>query len=132
MRARGWLLPALLLLPVAAMAQSGPAQTSRAAAGETVLQPLPDPAAGEDGPVVVYLQNARMALTAGRLGEAEEALERAQTRRLTRPVDMRHTEDPSQDPVVHTIGEARAAIASGDKAGALAAVTTALGQVAQH
>ena len=123
MRRAWWFALGLALVPAAGMA---------AEPGETVLTPLPSPAAGEDGPVVVFLHDARLAIAAGRTGEAQEALERAQTRRLTRSVDMRRTEVPSEDAVAGDITQARSALAAGDKAAALGRIADALGLLGQN
>src|SRR5262249_42495878 len=56
---------------------------------------LPSPVVGEDAPVQAYLQAARSALVAGRTGEAQQALEMAQTRALDRSVPLFQTNAPS-------------------------------------
>ena len=93
---------------------------------------LPTPSVGEGASTATYLRAAQGAIAAGRTGEAQEALERAQTRRLTRSVDMRRTEVPSEDAVAGDIAQARGALAAGDKAAALARIADALGLLGQH
>jgi hypothetical protein len=73
-----------------------------------------------------------MALTAGRFGEAESALEMAQTRTLDRSVPLGQTGNPSDNPTIGEIGQARAALAAHDQATCVqmiqAAITSATAQ----
>jgi hypothetical protein len=62
---------------------------------------------------------ARNALAAGRTGQAQEAMERAQTRLLDRSTPLFQTDRPSADPAVARISEALRALGAGDRAGAL-------------
>jgi hypothetical protein len=113
--------------------KSGAASNINSGDTGSVLAPsLPVPAVGEDATAVTYLRAAQAAIAAGKTGEAQEALERAQTRRLSRPVDMRRTEVPSDDPVAGDIGQARNALAAGDKAAALGRIADALGLLGEH
>lgn len=76
---------------------------------------LPVPQIDENAPVSAFLDAARHALAAGRAGEAQEALERAESRALSRSVRPSRAGQPSQQPVVQRISAARAALASGDR-----------------
>ncbi len=106
-----------------------PANTSEANTRMPFAPPLPTPTVGEDSTPTRYLQNARAAIATGRTGEAQEALERAQTRALDRGVDMRRTEEPSSNPLVLDISRARAALGAGDKQAALREIDAALALV---
>ena len=74
----------------------------------SVIAPsLPMPAIGENATPAQFLNTARDALARGRTGEAQEALERAETRRLDR--DAMRGISPENDPM---IGKIRAALDS--------------------
>ncbi|GAN75793.1 hypothetical protein [Acidisphaera rubrifaciens] len=87
---------------------------------------LPTPAAGEDGAPRRFLIDARRALAAGRTGEAQEALERAETRLLDRSTPAFVTNQPSRRPLVGAIHAALQALSAGDRARALSIVDGAL------
>jgi hypothetical protein len=76
---------------------------------------LPDPQAGDDAAIHDYLLNARNALAAGRSGEAQEALERAETRALDRSVPLFQTAAPIRDPVVEHIQRILHTLGDGDR-----------------
>ncbi len=76
---------------------------------------LPSPQLGENASAQDYLVAARNALAAGRTGEAQQAMEEAQTRLLDRSVPLFQTNTPSQNPVVGQISQALQALAGGDK-----------------
>lgn len=116
---RAYLLSAPLLLALSATAPAQPAAT-------TVLTPLPSPDLPEGAGPSDYLRAARRSVAAGRLGEAEDALEMAQTRILDRSVPLGHTDDPSGNPAVAEIAHARQALAAGDRAETVRAIDTAL------
>jgi hypothetical protein len=117
-------LAAALVVPLSATAL---AQSDRA-----VLAPLPVPGAQEDGRPSDYLRAAQTALTAGRTGEAQSALEMAQTRILDRSVPLGQTDSPSDNPTIGQISQARQALAARDRATCLqliqAAITSATAQ----
>src|SRR4051794_21581493 len=112
------LLSAPLLI---AMLAAGLAQT----AGNSVLAPLPTPTTAGDRPSD-YLRAAQGALAAGRIGEAESALEMAQTRMLDRSVPLGQTDNPSDNPTIQQISQARQALAAHDRAATLQAIEIAL------
>ena len=60
------------------------------------------------------------------MGEAEEALERAETRFLDRDVAMSHMQEPEKQRAVLDIAVARQALAAGDHPGALRAIDDAI------
>ena len=76
---------------------------------------LPAPGLAEGSSPVAFLTAAKMALRHNRTGEAQESLERAETRMLDR--STRQGADPlSMNPRVKQIRDARDALASGDRA----------------
>jgi len=143
------LLP-VLFLAAPAFAQSVPGDTSGArpgndigtgmsmpmsnnasniGAGDThseIAPRLPVPDAGDDAAPAAYLRSARSALLAGRSGEAQEALERAESRLLDRDVDPRRANVAIQDPMVEDVSRARAALSAGDRALTLQFIEAAL------
>jgi hypothetical protein len=92
-------------------------QSSNITPGDTasVIAPrLPDPPLDENAPPSAFLAAARNALSAGRTGEGQEALERAESRALGRAVRPSLANQPSRQPLVREITLARDALASGD------------------
>ncbi len=145
-------LVALLLAAGGASAQLGPNPTgarpgneigtgqslplsdkaSNATAGDTrsVIAPrLPTPSVGEDTAPASFLQAADRAITLGRTGEAQESLERAESRLLDRSVARNRADAPDQQPLVTLVGNARRALAAGDRRGAQGLIQQALGQM---
>lgn len=90
---------------------------------------LPDPNAASSTPEA-YLAAARSALAANKTGMAQEALERAETRLLSRSTDPSMAASPADMPMVRQIGAARQALANRDTRGAQAAIATALNEPA--
>jgi len=86
---------------------------------------LPDPAAASNTPEA-YLAAAQRALQSGKTGAAQEALERAETRMLSRSIDPSMAASPADSPMVQQIGQARRALAARDMAGAKSAVSAAM------
>jgi hypothetical protein len=86
---------------------------------------LPSPALGPDAGPADYLQAARAALATGKTGEAQQALEMAQTRALDRSVPLGQTNTPSSSPLVTSIGDALRALGSGNRASAMRAIDAA-------
>ena len=95
----------------------------------TIAPRLPTPAAGEDAAPRRFLIDARRALAAGRTGEAQEALERAETRLLDRSTPAFVTNEPSRRPLVGAIHEALRALSAGDRGRALSIVDVALARM---
>lgn len=87
---------------------------------------LPDPATAGNTPEA-YLAAAQRALASGRTGAAQEALERAETRLLTRSTEASAASNPADMPMVQQIGQARQALAARDIPGARSAIRAALG-----
>lgn len=100
--------------PAAAAAPAAPTANENDADG-VPLTPLPAPDLDENAKPSAFLQAAENALAAGRNGEAENALEMAQTRMLDRSVPLFKTDAPSGDPIIATIAQARAALAANDR-----------------
>ena len=93
----------------------------------TIAPHLPQPMGGEGAGPWHYLHAADRALALKHTGEAQQALEMAETRLLDRstPVDQAGT--PDQGPVVQLVSQARQALGHNDLAGARQAVQSALG-----
>jgi len=87
---------------------------------------LPIPEVDEDSPPSAFLNAARLAIAAGRDGEALEALERAESRALDRSVRPSRAGLPSPQPLVACIAQARAALAGGDRMQTLQLIDQAL------
>jgi hypothetical protein len=87
---------------------------------------LPAPAIGEAAAPADYLRAARAALTAGQTGKAQQSLEMAETRSLDRVLPPGQDIAASNSRLVAQIRDARHALGSGDRAGALAMIDLAL------
>ncbi len=110
-------------------------KASNATDGDTksVIAPrLPTPNAGDDASPRSFLESAQRAITLGRTGEAQEALERAESRLLDRSVPPSRAGQPSPQPLVATVGDARRALVSGDRAGAQRLIGEALRGLSEH
>ena len=92
----------------------------------TIAPNLPSPPVGENAPIRDYLMAARAALFAGRTGEAQQALEMAETRALDRSVPLFQTNVASQDPVVEDIKRALHALSAGDRGQVVQIIETIL------
>jgi hypothetical protein len=104
-------------------------RASNATPGDTksVIAPrLPTPSVGDDASPRVFLQAAERALTLGRTGEAQEAIERAESRLLDRDVAPSSAGKPSSQKLVAVVGNARRALAAGDRPGAMRLIMEAL------
>jgi len=117
MRTLFFAAPLLMAVSATALAQSD---------RSVVLPPLPSPNLPEGSRPSDYLQAAKGALTAGHFGEAESALEMAQTRILDRSVPLRQTDNPSDNPTIGQISQARQALAAHDRATCLQLIQTAI------
>ncbi|HVC59692.1 MAG TPA: hypothetical protein VND19_04915 [Acetobacteraceae bacterium] len=87
---------------------------------------LPSPQLGPNASPADYLRAAQSALASGRTGEAQQALEQAQTRLLDRSVSYGQTNNPSDNPAVAQISRALHALAAGDRARCLQLIQAAL------
>ena len=116
---RTFFLAASLLIAAFASALAQPAAS-------TVLTPLPSPAVAPEARPSDILHAALGAVAAGRLGEAQEALEEAQTRILDRSVPLGQTHNPSDNPAVAQISQALQALATQDRATAIQIIQTAI------
>jgi len=85
----------------------------RADTRSTIAPRLPAPPVGENASPESYVQAAQQALRRNRTGEAQEALERAETRVL----EM-HQADQGRIPMMDTLEQARQALGRHDVAGA--------------
>jgi hypothetical protein len=121
MRALVFSVPLLITFSVAALAQPA------SAPNDTVLSPLPSPNLPEGAKPSDALLAAQGALAAGRIGEAQQALEMAQTRMLDRSVALGQTNNPSDNPTVGQISQALQALAARDRAGCMQSIQAAIG-----
>ena len=85
---------------------------------------LPTPAPGADT-VAALLADASTSLQAGRTGEAQEALEQAETRALDRSVPQSAGDNAISDPLVNDIYLARQALGAKNIPGALQSINAA-------
>ena len=119
------ILIAPLLLAVPAAAQSvTPDDQAR-----VIRSALPPPDVPENSPASAFLRAAQGALATGRLREAQEALEQAQTRLLDRSVPLGQTHTPSDNPAIGQIDQALQALAGRDRATCMHWIETAMGTV---
>jgi hypothetical protein len=92
----------------------------------TIAPNLPSPTIGPNASAADYLHAAQSSLQAGRTGEAQQALEMAQTRLLDRSVPMGQTNNPSDNPAVTQISQALKALAAHDLAQAMQSIQSAI------
>ncbi|HTW29610.1 MAG TPA: hypothetical protein VME92_20965 [Acetobacteraceae bacterium] len=85
---------------------------------------LPTPAVGQNADAATFLHAAQQALWHGRTGEAQSALERAETALLNR--DEVAGPNPTSDPAIGQINQALQALAHHDMAGAHGAIQEAM------
>src|SRR6266567_2031417 len=97
--------------PLSPLPSSGPAEDGSRG---VLANPFPMPSVGEDASPRDFLQAALGAIAAGRTGEAMEALERAESRLLSRSVRPSRAGVPSQSQIVHDVAQARSALAAND------------------
>ena len=90
---------------------------------------LPAPPASDD--IQSLLLAARQALQKGRTGEAQEALERAETRALDRSVPQGAERVVDQGPLVRATQQARAALADNNPSAAIRIINGALPHAAR-
>ncbi len=104
-------------------------KASNIAPGDTtsaIAPNLPSPPIGENASVRDYLVAARSALLLGRTGEAQQALEMAETRALDRSVPLFQTNTVDQSPLVGEIGQALQALGGGDRGRAVQIIEATL------
>ncbi|MDX2290652.1 MULTISPECIES: hypothetical protein, partial [Streptomyces] len=110
--------------------ESGPASTKASnidsANTKSAIAPhLPQPNVAPGSGPEAYLQAAQRALEKKNTGRAQQALEMAETRLLTRSTDPAKANQPAQDPAVQNVTRARKALASGNIQEAQAAIQAA-------
>lgn len=76
---------------------------------------LPSPQLGPNASPADYLRAAQNALAAGQTGQAQQALEEAETRLLDRSVPYGQTGNPSDNPAITAITQALNALAAGNR-----------------
>lgn len=101
----------------------------------TIAPRLPTPPLGPNASAADYLRQAQSALQRNRTGEAQEALERAETRALDRASSQGGgSGQPANTPMIQQIRDARMALGHNDRQRALQLVDSAMsgsGNVAQ-
>lgn len=94
--------------------------------GRTEIAPrLPDPQAASNTPEAL-LRAAQRSLSQNKTGAAQQALEMAETRVLSRTTDPSMANTPDTSVMTQQIGEARRALGAGNRAAAQAAIAAAL------
>ena len=127
---RTTLLTALLAAP--AFAQTPPRSSFTEQSTSTVAPALPSPGLSENAAAVDFLRVAENALAGGRTGQAQEAMEMAQTRLLDRSVPLGQTDRPSDHPAVKLISQGLQALAAGDRATCLRMIQAAAAEAARQ
>jgi len=134
---RCWVLAAALVSMAAAPPPFVPGQQPSSANASNIgptdthttwAPSLPVPMINEDAPPADFLKAAAQAIAAGRTGEAQEAMERAESRALDRSVRPSRAGEPSRQTLVAQISKARQALAAGDRMTALRLVQAAAAQ----
>ncbi len=97
-----------------APAAAGASNTTTSDTRSVIAPRLPSPALGDDAPPSDFLHAARVALMLHHLGEAQEALERAESRALDRSLPPSQARQASKQSLIKQITEARRALSSGD------------------
>lgn len=92
----------------------------------TIAPTLPAPDVGADATPAEYLRAARAALVAGRSGEAQQALEMAETRALDGVIPVDLASAPSTSALVAHMHDARRALGNRDNSAAIAQIDLAL------
>ena len=80
---------------------------------------LPTPPVDPNSAPIAFIRAAQSAIAAGRTGEAQEAIERAESRALDRSTRPSMAGQPSRQGLVQVLAQARQTLASGDKAGTM-------------
>jgi hypothetical protein len=126
-------LAGLIALPAFAAPMSTTASNiDRSDTRSTIAPQLPAPPVGDDGSARALLQAASQALSSNQTGMAQESLERAETRLLTRSTEVDQASSPDNSSAVNAITSARMAIAHGDLQGANGDVQQALAALPQN
>ena len=115
-----------LLALVAHAAAAQPTRYPIASSRSAIVPPLLVPPVDPNASPAAFLRSARSAVESNRPGEAEEALERAETRLLDRSLLPAAAQAQDQETAVLDIGVARRDLAAGDLAGVLWAIDDAL------
>jgi hypothetical protein len=118
--------PPLALTPVLAALMGILAASPAMAQPAGVLPNLPAPSVDENASPSAFLEAGITAVLTGQLGEAQEALEMAQTRLLDRSVPLFQTHTASDNPAVGQIGKALETLRAGDRAGCVRWIREAL------
>jgi hypothetical protein len=107
-------------------ATAGPGDMASSDIRSSISAAASMPPSLREASVKTFLQAARRALAARRMGEAQEALERAETRLLQSSAGLPHTSSSDGEHTLRDIAAARSAAAARDRQGALRAIDDAL------
>jgi hypothetical protein len=114
------------LLPLIAMLSFMPlavpaahAQTAAAVPEDRIGTSKPPPGVAEDASTTAFIDAAMRALAAGRIPEASEDIERAESRALDRDVAPSKAGDASKQKLVLTLSKARQSLTAGDRLGTI-------------
>ncbi len=125
--------PAGMVRPghIPGVGNSEPASTQasnidRADTRSVIAPRLPTPQVGANATPEQLLGVAQRALNRHRTGEAQEALERAETRALDRSTAPQSASTPNSAPMIQAIADARRSLASHDIAGTQQAISRAM------
>jgi hypothetical protein len=123
------LLLSTLLLSAPLAAAPALAQPRPEAARPEAARPNRTFATGIDQDPATLLRLAEASVAAGRLTQAREYLEHAESRLLTRTELASEAGRPARSATIATMAEARAALARGDRTAAASGIATALARV---
>ena len=84
------------------------------------------PRIGQNATFLEYLKSARESLAQGRTGQAQQSLEMAETRALSRSVPQEQTDKSSGDKLVLQISSALRALGTGNRTLAMQIIDSAL------
>lgn len=93
---------------------------------------LPAPSVGPDADATQYLRAAETALSRNRTGEAQAALENAETYLLNRSVPQGAVNQPDQNPAVQNIAEALQALGRGNRTRSMELIQQTIPLAQQH
>ena len=85
------------------------------AAAAPAAGPTDAAAPDENAPPLAFIQDAMRSLAAGRIKEAGNSIEQAESRALTRSVPPSQADKPSQQQLVQQLSSARQALDAGDR-----------------
>jgi len=123
-------IPLLVALSAGALAanptSTGASNITTQDQRSTIAPALPSPNVPQGDRPSDFLRAAQGALAAARTGEAQQALEMAQTRMLDRSVAQGQTNNPSDNPTTVQISQALQALAAHNRAACMQLIQAAI------